>query len=65
MTQYTFIHSHENLAIFGMPPIYVAVALQGYNLLRACFRHLGTTKEKKSSSSLLCLFNITFEFNLL
>jgi len=47
MKQYTFIHSHENLAIFGMPPIYIPVALQGYNSLRACFRHLGTSMEQE------------------
>jgi len=44
MKQYTF---NENLAIFGTPPIYIPVALQGCNLLRACFRHLGTSMEQE------------------
>jgi len=49
MKQYTFIHSHVNLTIFGVPPIYIPVAIQGYNSLRACFRHLSTSiKQYKS-----------------
>jgi len=47
MKQYTAIHSHENLVISGMTPIYIPVALQGHNSLRACFRHLGTSKEQE------------------
>jgi len=30
-----------------MPPIYIPVALQGYNSLRASFIHLGTSMEQE------------------
>jgi len=56
MKQYTFIHLHENLAIFDTPPIYIPVALQA--IIHS--RHASDTSvpawSRKSSSSLLCLF---------